>query len=178
MKYVLVLNNLIMDLRETEEFKRKQQEKLKRLAAEEISFRNIISNLRRLEELRHEVYAEAEIGAQGIMRGLVFAASIFSVYTYTNKFSLHYPKAAEFFGRSMIPRAVLIFLFARIGIALEQYNVEHNLNPVAYKNYISAYNYTESLKEKRLKSLDMWKRIELVTGFSVPGLISKIKQSS
>ena len=129
-----------MDLRNTEEFKRKHEEMLKKRAAEEVSAKNIIYHLKSAEELRKEVYSENMIGQQGIMYILTGIGIGFSLYTYTSKFKKLYPSAHNFLDRSILTRAIIIILCVRLGIFMEQVNLENNLNPIAFKNYLSAFN--------------------------------------
>jgi uncharacterized membrane protein len=155
-----------MDVRETEEFKAHQKQTLAKLAAEEISAKNILSQMKRTEDLRKEVYSDYIIGTQGPMYFLVGLGCLFVFYTSTKKFSNMFPKAYEFFNRSYLPKIIVVLLCARLGIIAEQNKVELIIKYSLFKEYLSSYEYCQSLQERRLKTLSYTKRLELVTGIN------------
>jgi hypothetical protein len=163
-----------MDIRDTEEFKLKYKEILKQREAQELSAETIITQLKRTEELRKELYSEAEIGKQGIAYSLVGASVLFVFYASTKQFSRLYPKAYKFVGCSYTVKGIILLVSARIGIIVEQQRYEIAINPILHKEYMSSFNYSEQLLKKRTSRLDYLTRFHLVTGLDLPKYYSKI----
>mmetsp|Transcript_13594 Transcript_13594/g.19855 ORF Transcript_13594/g.19855 Transcript_13594/m.19855 type:complete len:170 (+) Transcript_13594:22-531(+) len=153
-----------MDIRKTTEFQEKQKQKLEELQKQEISARNILATLNTLEELRHNVYSEYKVGSQGIMNLMIMTSCVMSVVTLSGRFAKTFPRVSGILGQSYMPRIVLVYLSMTLGRTLEKYRVDHHLNPEAYKEYISVYNYYRSLKTRKVQSVDWVERLEVLFG--------------
>ena len=153
-----------MDIRKTTEFQEKQKQKLEELQKQEISARNILATLNTLEELRHNVYSEHKVGSQGIMNLMIMTSCVMSAVTLSGRFAKTFPRVSGILGQSYMPRIVLVYLSMTLGRTLEKYRVDHHLNPEAYKEYISVYNYYESLKTRKVQSVDWVERLEVLFG--------------
>lgn len=156
-----------MDIRDTEEFKGKQREIIRKRAAEEICAVNILAEIHRNNLLKDKVYAEYKIGSQGLMTTYMIVAIGVSSFTLTGKFRSSFPRLSGVIGKSYIARIALIYAAMTIGRSYEQYRVENKLNKEAYEEYTKAYKYFVELKARKLASLSVSQKISLLFGIDV-----------
>lgn len=149
-----------MDIRKVEEFKVKQKELIEKKELEEISSINIIKSMERTEELRIKVYEKALIGMHGIALGFGAAAMLLFLYSYTKGFSATYPRAANFFSKSVSIRLLIPLFMLRIGLFVEQSHFESQTNPLAYDDYLQSLKFTQNLMQRRIEKLSWVERIK------------------
>lgn len=164
-----------MDTRD-EEFLKKRQEFLKKKQLEEISAKNITNAMRSTEELRTKIYSQGEIGSQGYAVLLGSISFFFCLYTMTKNFKATFPKGYEFFSKTHLTKIIVFMISFRIGLNIEQSIFEKGVDPVGVKEYISMFNYTESLKQKRLESLSYAERFKIVTDCDIERYAQKVKE--
>ena len=153
-----------MDIRDTEEFKTQQKIRLDKIAKEEISARSIIHLMKKSEELREKIYGEASLGKRGGMIGLGLLGFIFCLCTETSKFKTRFPLADRFLSKTIMTKALIVLVSARVGLFLETgYHEYHNED---YTEYRSLLDYTESVKQKRLYEITYLNRLHLLTGYN------------
>lgn len=156
-----------MDIRDTEAFKEKQKQILREQAKQELTAAHILTQFYRSEELRDKVYGGNILGTQGIMNALILSSVMLSSLTIIPKFIKKFPRLHGIFGDSYITRGIIIYMSMSIGRSIEQYRVENVLAKKEYEEFISAYNYYNKLKERKLESLSYAKRIEILTGIDI-----------
>ncbi|CAG9327023.1 unnamed protein product [Blepharisma stoltei] len=156
-----------MDIRQTESFKEKQRMMLREQAQKELTAVHILTQFYRTEELRAKVYENNPIGSQGIMAIFLISSLGLSLISYSGRFKKNYPRFSSIFGESLLTRGIIIYISGYIGRLAEQLNVEYNIKKDAFKEYMSAYNYYEKIKNRKLQTLGYVKRLELLTGFKL-----------
>ncbi|OMJ75378.1 hypothetical protein SteCoe_25495 [Stentor coeruleus] len=164
-----------MDIRD-EEFLKKKQEFLRKKQAEEISAKNIINAINQTEEMRNKVYSNANIGGQGNAMVLGFLSTCFCLFTMTKRFKHYFPKGYEFFSQTHMIKVIVILVSFKIGLIFEQKLYERGGDPIGTKDYMSMFDYTESLKRKRLDSLSYAERFRIVTDYDFEKYAKIVKE--
>lgn len=151
-----------MDIRNTEEFKEKQRQLLRVLAQQELGVSNILTVLHRSNSLKEEVFKENKVGEQGIMNIMILASMGISTITYGERYAKWFPRFNKLFAKSFMSRLIFIYMSMSLGRSIELYRIEHKLASEAYQEYKQSIDYFELLKSRKLKTLKVEDRLNLL----------------
>jgi hypothetical protein len=165
-----------MDIRNTEEFKEKQRQRLRELAEQELGVTNVLTVLHRTNSLKEEVFKENKVGEQGIMNLLILASIGISTITYGERYAKWLPRFNKLFGKSTMSRLIFIYMSMSLGRSIELYRIEHKLAKEAYQEYKQSADYYEVLKTRKLATLDIEKRLSLLFHTNISSYLTGMKK--